>query len=451
MQITETNAEGLKRTLKVVVPAEELGTRFSAKLGEVKDRVQLKGFRKGKVPEAHIRKVYGRSLMSEVLEQTIKETSEKAIAERKERPAQMPAIALTEDKDEIEKIIDGKADLAYEMSFEVLPKFELADPASLKLERLVADVDADALDKALADLVDRSVTYMPEDGRKAEDGDQLTIDFVGKIDGVEFEGGKGEALPLVLGKKQFIPGFEEGLIGAGAGDERTVTGTFPADYPMPALAGKEAQFDVKVNAVAKQVRPEIDEEFAKGFGAESVDNLKTLVGEQIKREYDGAARMKLKRELLDSLEQAHTFELPPSLVDREFESVWNQVTMGLQRDGKTFADEGKTEEDARAEYRKIAERRVRLGLVVGEIGDKQKIEVTQEELRKALMDQARRYPGQEKFVYEYFQKTPGAIQELRAPIFEDKVVDYLLSVAKPVDKKVSREELFEQVKEVTES
>lgn len=451
MQITETNAEGLKRTLKVVVPAEELGTRFSAKLGEVKDRVQLKGFRKGKVPEAHIRKVYGRSLMSEVVEQTIKETSEKAIAERKERPAQMPAIALTEDKDEIEKIIEGKADLAYEMSFEVLPKFELADPAGLKLERLVADVDADALDKALVDLVDRSVTYMPEEGRKAEDGDQLTIDFVGKIDGAEFDGGKGEGLPLVLGKKQFIPGFEEGLIGAAGGDERTVTGTFPEDYPMPTLAGKQAQFDVKVKDVAKQVRPEIDEEFAKGFGAESVDNLKTLVTEQIKREYDGAARMKLKRELLDALEKAHTFELPPSLVEREFESVWNQVTMGLQRDGKTFADEGKTEEDARAEYRKIAERRVRLGLVVGEIGDKQKIEVTQDELRKALMEQARRYPGQEKFVYEYFQKTPGAIQELRAPIFEDKVVDYLLSVAKPVDRKVTREELFEQVKEATES
>lgn len=451
MQITETNADGLKRTLKVVIPAEELGTRFSAKLGEVKDRVQIKGFRKGKVPEAHIRKVYGRSLMSEVVEQTIKETSEKAIADRKERPAQMPAIALTEDKDEIEKIIEGKADLAYEMSFEVLPKFDLADPAGLKLERLVADVDDEALQKALDDLRDRSITYIPEDDRKAEDGDQLTIDFVGKIDGVEFEGGKGESLPLVLGKKQFIPGFEEGLIGAGAGDERTVTGAFPEDYPMPTLAGKSAEFDVKVKAVAKQNRPEIDEEFAKGFGAESVDNLKTLVTEQIQREYEGAARLKLKRELLDALEKAHTFELPPSLVAREFESVWSQVTMGLQRDGKTFADEGKTEDEARADYQKIAERRVRLGLVVGEIGDKQKIEVTQEELRKALMEQARRYPGQEKFVYEYFQKTPGAIQELRAPIFEDKVVDYLLSVAKPVDRKVSREELFEQVKEVTES
>ncbi len=451
MQITETSSEGLKRTLKVVVPATELGDRFAARLGEIKDRVQIKGFRKGKVPEAHIRKIYGRSLMGEVVEQTIKETSQKAIEERAERPAQMPAIALPEDKDEIDRVIEGKADLAYEMSFEVLPKFEVADPAKLQLERLVADVDEAALKTALDDLVERSVVYMPEDGRKAEDGDQLTIDFVGKIDGEEFEGGKGEGLTLVLGKNQFIPGFEDGLIGAGAGDERTVTGNFPADYPMPTLAGKAAQFDVKVGAVAKAVRPEIDEEFAKGFGAESVEQLKTLVSEQIAKEYEGAARMKLKRELLDQLEKAHSFDLPPSLVEREFEAVWRQVTMGLQRDGKSFADEGKSEDEAREEYRKIAERRVRLGLVVGEIGDKQKIEITQDELRKALMEQARRYPGQEKFVYEYFQKTPGAIQELRAPLFEDKVVDYLLSVAKPVDKKVSREELFERVKEVTES
>jgi trigger factor len=451
MQITETNADGLKRTLKVVVPAAELGSRFNVKLSEIKDRVQIKGFRKGKVPEAHIRKIYGRSLMGEVVEQTIKETSQKAIEERKERPAQMPAIALTEDKDEIDRVIEGKADLAYEMSFEVLPKFELADPAGLQLERLVADVDDGALQTAIDDLVERSVTYVPEEGRQAESGDQLTIDFVGKIDGVEFEGGKGENLPLVLGKNQFIPGFEDGLIGAAAGDERTVTGTFPDDYPMPTLAGKAAQFDVKVSQVAKAVKPEIDEDFAKGFGADSVEHLKTLVSEQIKKEYDGAARMKLKRELLDQLEKAHSFELPPSLVDREFEAVWRQVTMGMQRDGKTFADEGKTEDEARDEFRKIAERRVRLGLVVGEIGDKQKIEVTQDEMRKALMEQARRYPGQEKFVYEYFQKTPGALQELRAPLFEDKVVDYLLTVANPVDKKVSREELFERVKEATES
>lgn len=451
MQITETNSEGLKRTLKVVVPANELDSRFMEKLVEVKDRVQIKGFRKGKVPESHIRKVYGRSLMSEVVQQTIQETSQKAIADREEKPAQMPAIALSEDQDEIERIINGQADLAYEMSFEVLPTFELADVATFDLERLVTEVDDDALNKALDDLVERSTTYMPEEGRKAEDGDQVTISFVGKIDGEEFEGGKAENMPLVLGKKQFIPGFEEGLVGAGAGDERTVKATFPEEYPMPTLAGKAADFDVTVNAVAKPNRPKMDDEFAKGFGAESMDNLKSLVTEQIKREYDGASRMKLKRELLDALEKAHSFDLPASLVDREFESVWNQVTMNQQSEGKTFEDEGKTEEEAREEYRKIAERRVRLGLVVGEIGDQQKIEVTQDEMRQALMEQARRYPGQEKFVYEYFQKTPGAIQELRAPIFEDKVVDYLLTVAKPVDKTVSREELFERVREVTES
>ena len=241
--------------------------------------------------------------MSEVVQQTIQETSQKAIADREEKPAQMPAIALSEDQDEIERIINGQADLAYEMSFEVLPTFELADVATFDLERLVTEVDDDALNKALDDLVERSTTYMPEEGRKAEDGDQVTISFVGKIDGEEFEGGKAENMPLVLGKKQFIPGFEEGLVGAGAGDERTVKATFPEEYPMPTLAGKAADFDVTVNAVAKPNRPKMDDEFAKGFGAESMDNLKSLVTEQIKREYDGASRMKLKRELLDALEK----------------------------------------------------------------------------------------------------------------------------------------------------
>lgn len=451
MQVTETSSEGLKRKLKVVVGADELGERFSAHLDKIKDQVQLKGFRKGKVPLAHIKKVFGRSVMNDVLQETIRETSSKAISDRKERPAMMPDIALAEGASEIESVVDGKADLAYEMSFEVLPEVTLTDFKSLKLERLVADVDDEQLNKALEQLAERNQVFAAEEGRAAEEGDRVTIDFKGTIDGVEFERGSGENLQLVIGNAGFIPGFEEGIKGAKKGESRDVPATFPAEYPVKDLAGKEAVFAITVKEVEKPVKAEINDEFAKSLGTEGLDNLKSLVSVQIKQELDQASRMKLKRELLDALEQAHSFELPPTLVEREFDAIWRQVTEGLQREGKTFADEGKTEDEAKAEYRAIAERRVRLGLVVGEIGDKNKIEVTQDEMRRALMEHARRFPGQEKNVYEYFEKTPGALQELRAPIFEDKVIDFVLELAKPSEKKVSRQELIDSLEKVSEA
>lgn len=451
MQVTETSAEGLKRKLKVVVGADELGQRFAAHLDRIKDQVQLKGFRKGKVPIAHIKKIYGRSVMSDVLQETIRETSNKAISDRKERPAMMPDIALAEGASEIESVVEGKADLAYEMSFEVLPEVQLADFKSLKLERLVADVDDEALDKALAELAERNQSFVAEEGRAAGEGDRVTIDFKGTIDGEPFERGSGENLQIVLGNAGFIPGFEEGLKGARKGESRDVKATFPAEYPVKELAGKEAVFAVTVKEVEKPAKPEIDDAFAKSVGLESLADLKSLVSGQLKRELDQASRMKLKRELLDALEAAHQFELPPTLVDREFDAIWHQVTEGLSRENKTFADEGKSEDEAKAEYRAIAERRVRLGLVVGEIGDKNKIEVSQDEMRRALIEHARRFPGQEKQVYEYFEKTPGALQELRAPIFEDKVIDFVLELAKPSERKVSRQELFESLEKATEA
>ena len=451
MQVTETSSEGLKRKLKVVVGADELGERYTAHLDKIKDQVQLKGFRKGKVPIAHIKKVYGRSVMNDVLQETIRETSSKAIKDRQERPAMMPDISLGENAAEIENVVAGKADLAYEMSFEVLPEVKLADFKSLKLERLVSEVEDEQLQKALAEIAERNQTFAAEEGRAVEEGDRATIDFKGTIDGVEFERGSGENLQLVIGNANFIPGFEEGLKGAKKGESRDVKGIFPAEYPVAELAGKEAVFAVTVKDVEKPVKSEMNDEFAKSLGTEGIDQLKSLVSAQIQRELDQASRMKLKRELLDALEKAHTFELPPTLVEREFEAIWKQVTDGLQRDNKTFADEGKTEDEAKAEYRAIAERRVRLGLVVGEIGDKNKIEVTQDELRRALMEQARQFPGQEKNVYEYFEKTPGAIQELRAPIFEDKVIDFVLELVKPAEKKVSRQELFDSLEKATEA
>lgn len=447
MEVSVTNSEGLKRTLRVVIAKGELGDRFTSRLGEVKDNIQLKGFRRGKVPTAHIKKVYGRSLMAEVMQSAVEETSRQALTERKERPAFQPELKLPEDKNEIEQVMAGNADFAYSMSFEVLPEIALADLGTISLEKLVADVPDDAVAKALDELAKRNVRYEAEEGRAAGDGDQVTIDFVGRIDGEEFEGGKAEDVPLVIGQGGFIPGFEDGIKGAKAGEERVVKATFPAEYPVEQLKGKEAAFDVKVKAVAQSVTPAIDDEFAKGLGVDSLDMLKDRLRSQIQREYEQVSRSKMKRAILDALDKAHTFELPPTLVENEFDGIWKQLTQSMEQAKKTFADEGKSEEEVRAEYRKIAERRVRLGLVLGEVGDKGKVEVTQDELRNALFEQARRFPGQERMVYEYFEKTPGAVSQLRAPIFEEKVVDYIVSQAKVTERKVGHEELLKPIEE----
>ncbi len=445
MQVTETSSSGLKRELKVIVAQGELNERFSVRLDEVKDQVQLKGFRKGKVPKAHLSKLYGRSVMAEVVQQAVEETSRKAISDRNERPAHQPNINFGEDKDEIERVLTGKGDLAYTLSFEILPQITITDLAALKLEREVADVTEEAIDKAVADLVERSVKHEPEADRLAGKGDRLTIDFVGRIEGKEFEGGKGEDVQLVVGEGQFIPGFVEGLDGAKAGEERLVKAKFPEDYPGREVAGKDAEFTIQVKEVAKPVRPEVNDEFAKTLGALSLPNLRELVRAKIGGEYAAVARMKLKRQTLDALDKAHEFTLPETLVSGEFEGIWRRFSQSLEAEGKTMADAGKPEDELRAEYRKIAERRVRLGLVIGEIGDKQKIQVSQDELKRALIEQARRYPGQERFVYEHYEKNPAALVELRAPIFEDKVVDHILEQAKPLEKKVTVEELLKPV------
>ena len=451
MQVTETARDGLKRTLQVVVGQDELEKRFSVRLDELKDRVQLKGFRKGHVPAPHIKKLYGKALMQEIVEETLNETSSKAIKERNERPAQQPKIELDGLKDGVfEKIVAGEAPLAYSMSFEVLPPIPVTDLTALKLERLVADVDDAAIESALSELAERNTTFAPDEDRAAEESDMVTMDFVGRIDGEAFEGGAGEGASLVIGKKQFIPGFEEGLIGAKAGEERVVEATFPAEYPMKNLAGKTAKFDVKVKTVAKPQKPEIDDAFAAGLGAETVVRLKELISTQIARDYEAASRTKLKREILDALDKAHDFALPASLVDFEFDNIWGQLENNMKATNKTFADEGKTEDEARAEFRGIAERRVRLGLVIGEIGEKNKLSVSQDELRGALVERARQFPGQEKMVYEFYEKNPNAVTELRAPIFEDKVIDHVIELAKPAEKKVSRDELQKQVQETTE-
>jgi trigger factor len=442
MQVTETSSTGLKRELKVTIPQGELSQRFVTRLDEVKDTVQLKGFRKGKVPIAHLKKLFGRSLMAEVLQQAVDETSRNAIKERNERAAHQPSINLSEDKDEIERVLSGESDLAFTMSYEALPDIKITDLAALTLEREVADVTPEAVDRAVGELVERSVRYEVEAGRAAGDGDRVTIDYLGRIDGTAFEGGKSEDVQIIIGQSNFIPGFVEGIKGAKAGEERTVNARFPDAYPQKDLAGKDAVFDVKVKEVARPIRPEINDEFAKTLGAESLDKLKELVGARIASEYASITRIKLKQQILDALDKAHDFPLPETLVSNEFDNIWKQLTQSLEQTGKTFADEGKSEDELKAEYRRIAERRVRLGLVIGEIGEKGGLQVSQEELRRALIEQARRYPGQEKFVYEFYEKNPAALIELRAPIFEDKVIDHILGQTKPTEKKVTAEELI---------
>ncbi len=445
MQVTETSAEGLKRQVRVVVEVAELTAKCDERIVEIKDRVQIKGFRKGKVPVAHLKKVYGRSMMAEVLQQTVEESSRKVLTDRNERAAVQPKIELPEDQAEIEKVIDGKSDLAYSMSYEVLPAIELADFATLKLEQLVADVEDSAIDDALKQIAERNVAYTADAEATAATGDKVKIDFVGKIDGEAFEGGTAEGVDLVLGQSSFIPGFEDALVGVKAGEQKTISVTFPADYQAENLKGKAATFDCIVHEVAKAAVPAIDDALAKNLGVDDLAKLKELVKSQIANEYAQISRAKLKRALLDQLDKAHTFALPPSLVDGEFDGIWKQVTQSLEQAGKTFADEGKTEEGARAEYRELAARRVRLGLVIGEVGEKNQVTVSQEELRRSLVEQARRFPGQERFVYEYYEKTPGALAELRAPLFEDKVVDIIIEQSKPSERKVSREELVKPI------
>jgi trigger factor len=441
MQITETLSEGLKRELKVVVGAKELDERLSAKLDEMKDKVRLSGFRPGKVPVAHIRKLYGRSIMAEVLEQTIEESSNKAISERKERPAARPSVSLVKEEAVIDQVMDSGADLEFMLSFEVLPTIALADLKTLTVEKPVAEIGAEQIDTALERIRESNLAYEPKDG-EAADGDRVTIDYAGSIDGVPFDGGTAEDADVILGKRMFIPGFEEGMEGAKAGDKRSITAHFPENYPAKHLAGKDATFAVEVKQVSAPKLPDLDDEFAKILGLDSFDKLKEVLREQMSKDFNRASRAKAKRSLLDALDKAHNFELPPSLVDNEFEAIWGEAKRQLEQAKKNFEDEGTSEEKMREEYRALAERRVRLGLVISEIGQSNSITVTDEEVRRAIMDRARNYPGQERQVLEFYQKNPGAQVELRAPIFEDKVVDYALELVKVEEKPVTVEELF---------
>ncbi|MFY8040828.1 MAG: trigger factor [Bosea sp. (in: a-proteobacteria)] len=443
MQVTETLSTGLKREFKVVLTAADLETRLVDGLEGLKDKVKINGFRPGKVPPGYLRKMYGRSVMNDVLQNAVNEANTKISTDNALRFAMEPKVKFPEDKNEIEAALDAKGDLAFTVAVEVLPKIEVVDHSGVALTRLVADVPDADVDGALERMASQNRSFAPKgDKAKAEAGDKLVIDFVGSIDGIKFDGGTGQDIDLVLGSNSFIPGFEDQMLGAKAGETRTVNVSFPEGYQAPNLAGKAASFEVKVSSVQAPEPIKIDEDLAKAFGLESLDALKSAVRAQLQREMDAQSRRKLKKTLLDALDTRYTFELPPTLVEQEFTNVWGQVEADMKQAAKTFADEGTTEEAARADYQKIAERRVRLGLVLAEIGDSANIQISDDEVTQALIERARQYPGQEKQVWEFYRKNPQALAELRAPIFEEKVVDHLLGQMAVEDSKVSRDVLF---------
>lgn len=448
MQVTETLNQGLKRAYQVVLPAQDLAQRLDSQLVEMKDKVRINGFRPGKVPVAHLKRMYGKSVMAEVVQNAVNEVNRKIVDDNKLRLANEPKIDFPSDQAEVEKALEAKGDLNFSISLEVLPQFDIGKFDDVSIERPVLKIEESEVDDAINKMADRNRSFEARaEGEAAQSGDKVTIDFVGKIDDVAFEGGSATDTDLVLGSNMFIPGFEDQLVGIKAGEARKVNVTFPETYGAANLAGKAAVFDVTAKAIAKPGPVEINDEFAKGFGIESVEKLKDAVRTNLQGEYDRMSRAKVKRALLDILDKRYTFELPEGLVEQEFGGIWQQVQAEQQRTGKTFADENTTEEKAREEYMTIAKRRVRLGLLLAEVGDKAELKVTDDELSAALVERVRQFPGQEKAVWDYYRNNPEALASVRAPIYEEKVVDHIISQAKVTDKPVSKDELMKEEEE----
>lgn len=445
MQVTETLSEGLKREYRVVVPAAELESKVSARLEQMKTQVRLNGFRPGKVPVDHLKRLYGRATMAEVIEATVRDANNQIVSERGYKLAADPKVTLPEEKDDVEKLIEGKSDLDYTMALEIVPPITLGNFKDITITKPVADVADTEVDEGIARIAEQNKPFAARpEGGKAEKGDRVVISYVGTINGETFEGGTGDDAPVLIGSNTFIPGFEDQLIGIAAGESRTIKVTFPAHYQAENLAGKDAEFAVTAKSVEAPGTVTVDDEFAKSLGLESLDKLREAVRDQLSRDHTAATRQKVKRALLDELDKMHKFEPPPSLVDEEFNRVWHTVLQEMENERKTFADENTTEEKAKAEYRAIAERRVRLGLVLAEIGEKNNITVSDDELNRSIMERMRQFPGQEQRVYDYFRQNAQAVASLRAPLFEEKVVDFLLELAQVTDNKVSREELFKE-------
>jgi trigger factor len=436
MQITETNAEGLKHEFKVTIGADDIARRVETRLNEIGRQVKLPGFRPGKVPITVLKKRYGSSVMGEVIERAVNDSSSEAMREHKLRPALQPKV-------EIVSFNEGK-DLEYKLAVEVLPEFQPMNFAELKLERLRPDVPDQEIDAALERMAKQQRKDETVD-RAAANGDIVVIDFVGSIDGTEFPGGSAKGHRLELGSGSFIPGFEEQLVGAKPGEHRDVTVNFPADYGAQDLAGKEAKFAVDVSEVRGLLPQPIDDSLAEAVGMENLQALRDAVRAQIERDYAGIAQQRLKRQLLDRLAERHEFPVPQGMVDIELDVIWKQFEAERERAkqaGAAQPEEAQSDDEIKAEYRAIAERRVRLGLLLSEVGRNNNIQVTQDEINRALGEEMRRYPGHERQVMEYYRKQPGAVDNLRAPLFENKVVDYILEIAEVTDRSVSPSELL---------
>ncbi|MGJ4931380.1 trigger factor [Bradyrhizobium sp. HKCCYLS2038] len=443
MQVTETLSEGLKHEFQISVPSADLDAKADAKLVDLKDKVRINGFRPGKVPVAHLKKIYGKSVMAETIDQTIRDTNTQIFTERGFRLATEPKVTMPTEEAEVEKILSGQSDLTYTVAIEVVPAIALADFKTFAVEKPVADITDADVDEAIKRLADANRSFAAKaDGAKAASGDRVKINFKGTIDGVAFEGGTGEGIDVVIGSNTFIPGFEDQLVGIGVGETRTLKVSFPANYLNNELAGKAAEFETTATAIEAPEDKVVDDEFAKTLGLESLDKLKQLMRDRLAGEFSQATRQRVKRALLDRLDETHKFDAPPSLIDEEFNLMWNSVQAEMKSSGKTFADENTTEDKAKEEYRTIADRRVRLGLVLSEIGEKNKITVTDDEVSRAVIERARSMPGREKEVWDFYRSNPQALAQLRAPIYEDKVVDFILELANVTEKKVSKDELF---------
>ena len=443
MQVTETLNEGLKRGYKMILSAKELDDKVMDKLKEAQPDVELKGFRKGKVPLALLKKNFGQRVLGEAMQEAVDGAMSSHFEEKGERPAAEPNVKMTNE--------DWKEgdDVEIEMTYEALPDIPEVDLKSIKLERLVVKADDKAVDEALSNLAESAQDFKDrKKGSKAKDGDQVVMDFVGKVDGEAFEGGSAEDYPLTLGSNSFIPGFEEQLVGVKAGEEKSVTVNFPDEYQAEHLAGKEAVFDCTIKAVKEPTAAKIDDELAKKFGAEDLAALKAQIGERLNEEYAGAAKAVLKRKLLDELDKKVSFELPPSMVDIESKQIAHQLWHDENPD---VQGHDHPEIEPTDEHKTLAERRVRLGLLLAELGQKAEVEVSDAEMTQAVMNQARQYPGQEREFFEYVQQNPQMRQQLRAPLFEDKVVDYVVELAKVTDKEITKAKLEKEIEKLEDA
>ena len=436
MQLTESRSEGLLRVYDVVVPAAELQQKLNAKIAEVQPRVRINGFRPGKVPASHIRKVYGPGMMQDIINEAVQNSTKEGLA--KVRAASEPSLDV---KSDMSKVMAGGEDLKFELSLEVMPDFEPADLKTIKVTRPTAEVTEAQVSESLAELSKAQRGFEDKTGAAA-DGDQLVIDFLGRIDGEAFDGGAANDAEVVIGAKRFIPGFEEQLVGAKAGDERTLKVSFPEDYPAAALAGKAAEFETKIKSVRGPKQGEPDDDWAKQLGFDSLNAIKEALRERIEADHKQQSRSKAKRQLFDQLDATHDFELPPRMVEAEFNQIWRQIEQDREQGRLDSADEGKSDDDLKAEYRDIAERRVRLGLLLAEIGRRHKLEISDEEVGRAIAAQARNFPGQEQQVFEAYRRNPQLVAQVRAPLYEEKVVDYMMELINVTNQTVSREELF---------